>query len=155
MHNQTIDNNERSRQKTASGHNALVGQKHKGFLTQVKIDKRRSMQKGTRFAYALDYINKNEKISEVNYQDSMSDCRMRNVLTPVCDSVAITGPSTQYNYNSKLQIKPEGLTCFGNPTLETLQIQQKLPTLELPIQQTLKKKVGGTEQKSQQQKNQL
>ena len=85
-----------------SGHNALVGQKHKGLLTQVKIDKRRSMQKGTRFAYALDYINKNEKISEVNYQDSMSDCRLRNVMTPAGDSVANTGPSTQYNYNSKL-----------------------------------------------------
>jgi len=31
-------------------------------------------------------------------------------------------------------IMPEGLTCFGNPTLETLNIKKKLPTLEFQIQ---------------------
>lgn len=66
--------------------------------------------------------------------DSACDIKLRNVLTPAGDSVAITGPSTQYNNDfesRKHQTMPlEGLRCFGNPTLETLNILNRLPTLD-------------------------
>ena len=61
-------------------------------------------------------------MSDNEYHERSSDIRKRNVLTPAGQSVAITGPSTHNNMESKAQFIPEGLSCFGNPTLETLQI---------------------------------
>lgn len=81
------------------------------------------MQKGSRFAYALDYIyDQNKNLDSEKYIDCQYDIKMRNILTPAGNSVAITGPSSIYHNESSYIINPEGLTCFGKPTLETLQI---------------------------------
>ena len=79
------------------------------------------MQKGTRFENIISSPN----------IDSACDVEHRKEMTPAGNSVAITGPSTQYNLESQPQIiVPEGLSCFGNPTLETLNILNRLPKLD-------------------------
>ena len=75
----------------------MYDKRNKGILTQAKIDKRRSLQKGSRFAYAFDFINDSKNLGTDTYGDSASEFRYRNVLTPAGQSAAITGPSTQYN----------------------------------------------------------
>mmetsp|Transcript_28686 Transcript_28686/g.35533 ORF Transcript_28686/g.35533 Transcript_28686/m.35533 type:complete len:128 (-) Transcript_28686:467-850(-) len=69
----------------------------------------------------------------------------KNSATPAGQSGGqITRPSTQYNHESKIQFINEGYTCFGNPTLETLKLQKKLPMLDYNLlqQQPQKKKSG-------------
>jgi len=75
----------------------MYDKKNKGMLTQAKIDKRRSMQRGCRFAYAFDFINESKNLGTDTYGESTSDIRYKNVLTPAGQSAAITGPSTMYN----------------------------------------------------------
>ena len=85
-------------------------------------------------------------MSEHNhYQENKSEIKQRNILTPAGTSAAITGPSTQQNGESKVQIMPEGLTCFGNPTLETLKIKEQLPQFDFQIRQVVRKRCGVSE----------
>ena len=124
------------------------------MLTQAKITQRRSQQRCSRFGHTFDK-NRNGSGAEVllydeRFMDSACEIKLRNVLTPAGDSLAITGPSTQYNNNDfeskKYQTTPnEGLRCFGNPTLETLNILNRLPTLDQQIKQVLKRNGGGNE----------
>ena len=89
------------------------------------------MQRGSRFAYILDFRKVSKHImSEYQGEISGDEIQTRNVLTPDGTSHAITGPSTHYNQESKVHILPEGLSCFGNPTLETLNIKQRLPAYD-------------------------
>ena len=89
------------------------------------------MQRGSRFAYMLDFRKASKHLmSEHHHEDSGSEIHLRNMLTPDGTSHAITGPSTHYNNESKANVLPEGLSCFGKATLETLNIKQRVPTID-------------------------
>ena len=110
------------------GHYRLF--KDNSLLTQAKIDKWRSMQRrGSRFAYAINFLNNDRKWTERadslknNERSSSGDRRVKSPQGGV-EADAITGPSTQQNYDSQI------LTCFGNPTLETLNIKNEIPTFD-------------------------
>lgn len=55
------------------------------------------MQRGSRFAYAFDFINDSKNLGTDTYLESASEIRYKNVITPAGQSAAITGPSTMYN----------------------------------------------------------
>lgn len=70
-------------------------------------------------------------LSDDRFMDSACEINIRNALTPAGDSLAITGTSTKYNNDMYSTVQPhEGIRCFGNPTLETLNILDRLPTLD-------------------------
>ena len=82
-------------------------QKRQGMLTQARITKRRSQQRGSRFAYAFEFMPSRasqDRVqglhSEERIMGSTSEIKQRNVLTPAGNSIAITGASTQYNNNN-------------------------------------------------------
>ena len=110
------------------GHYRLF--KDSSLLTQAKIDKWRSMQRrGSRFAYAINFLNNDRKQTENsnNERSSSGDKRVKSPQGGV-EADAVTGPSTQQNYDSQI------LTCFGKPTLETLNMKNVLPTFDQQFQ---------------------
>ena len=88
-------------------------------------------RRGSRFAYAINFVNNDQRWTGTERADSIKHKERsfsgdRRVKSPqgYIETDAITGPSTQQNYDSQI------LTCFGNPTLETLNIKNEIPTFD-------------------------
>ena len=98
------------------------GMGRKVQLTQALIDKRRKMNKGSRFPYAFDMMAHDFKQMGSETVYSNEELVYQTNVTPAAHSGIMTRTSTHYNHDSKNQIANEGFTCFGNPTLETMKL---------------------------------
>ena len=91
------------------------------------------MNKGSRFPYAFDFVMQDSKQVGSETVFSNEEMAKNTNVTPPAHSHIMTRTSTHYQHDSKIQLVSEGLTCFGNPTLETLKLQDRLPTLDVNL----------------------
>lgn len=93
------------------------------FLTQAKLDKRRSMQRGSRFAYALDF--RKESANQLSEQHLNDESEIR-LFSP--EATLLASDTNNHNKSFAKSVNAsktiDGLRIFGNPTLETLKVMQ-------------------------------